>query len=226
MKQAATHLRSDAVVGELASGEGRLLFSLEQSQVKTYVAVDSSPVLLSALVERASKLDLEAERLCVIQKDLLKWTPAPETFDLLIFGAGTARLFDKTQRNTIFTSVRTALRKNGVFYVSTSESLASADRLITLGQMTLRGGENVVHFYDTALADKSAREIGFIVFPVGKPNAMARIFSSTVLNLPADELASELEFVGFSPIERIEREYKSASGIDEKTTSFIVSVEE
>ncbi len=226
VKQAGTLLRSDAVVGELASGEGRLLFSLPPTQIKKYVAIDSSPVLLGALVERASEMGLEADRVLAIQENLLTWDPEPETFDLLIFGAGTARLFDEDQRQTIFSSARKALKKNGLFYASTSESLAGVDRLINLGQANLRGRENVIFFYDTSIANDSAREIGFIVLPVGKPNASARIYRSTVLNLAADTLAAELHSADFSLVERIEREYKSATGMDERTTSFIVSVEE
>ena len=43
VKQAGTLLRSDAVVGELASGEGRLLFSLPLPKSRS-TAIDSSPV--------------------------------------------------------------------------------------------------------------------------------------------------------------------------------------
>ncbi|GGI14826.1 hypothetical protein GCM10007377_12860 [Galliscardovia ingluviei] len=144
VKQAGASLDSDAVVGELAAGEGRLLLSLSPNLVKTYVAVDSSPVLLSALVERASRMGLESGRVLSLQKDILTWEPTPEYFDLLIFGAGTARLFNESQRQAIFSSVRRALKKEGLFYISTSESLAGVDRLITLGQATLMGRESVV----------------------------------------------------------------------------------
>ena len=224
VKQASTRLDSGAVVGELAAGEGRLLFSLPPNLVKTYVAVDSSPVLLSALVERANKMGLEAGRVIPIQKDILTWEPEPDSFNLLIFGAGSARLFNENQRQTIFSSVRKALKEDGLFYISTSECLAEVDRLITLGQVTLGGQKNVIFFYDTSIMDDSAREIGFLVLPVGEPNAFARIYSSTVLNLSSDRLSMELKSAGFSLVERTERVYKSVAGINERTTSFIFSV--
>ncbi|MDO5034452.1 MAG: class I SAM-dependent methyltransferase [Actinomycetaceae bacterium] len=226
VRYAGEALPERATVGELAAGEGRLLFSVPAERVSSYVALDSSPLLLGALARRAAEMGVDAQAVQALHQDLLKWEPEPHAFDLLIFGAGTARLFDEGERARIFSQVRNALKTGGRFYVSTSESLASSDRLICLGETEVRGRKVVVYFFDTNMREKKAREIGFVVFPIGQAGVAARVYSSIVLDLTADELVGELEAAGLAVEERIEREYESAAGIAEVTTSLIARIKE
>lgn len=213
-----------AVVGELAAGEGRLLLSLPREKINFYSAIDTSPFLLSALMRRLDKLGIDPQCAQVCCQDLRTWTPDPTAFDLLILGAGTARLFSRCERLEIYKSVRTALKPDGHFYISTSESLDSPGRLVCLGQTVLRGRPIISYFFDVGSEDATSREIGFLVLPIGKQTSRARLYSSTVLNLSADELVQELESAGFLIVEKTFREHESLPGFHERTTSIIAKI--
>lgn len=225
VRQVGDLIPPNATVGELAAGEGRLLFSLPEDKVKIYTALDTSPLLLGALSQRAKDAGIPSEQIHILQQDITTWSPTPKTFDLLILGAGTIRLFPLSQRQTLYEIVHLALKPGGYFYISTSEPMNGQDGFVCLGQIRLRSSNVVVYFFESRLDNLAAREIGFIVFPIGKKNAIPRIYKSTVYDLACEELSTELQIAGFTLVDEITNKYENESGIYEKTTAFIVQKE-
>lgn len=221
VRQAGKLIPPRSTVGELTAGEGRLLFSLPTDKVETYAAFDTSPILLNALKRRATKTGVSAERLQVVRQDITQWTPNPASFDLLILGAGTIRLFSEVQREAIYSATYTALKSGGYFYISTAESTARKDMLICLGQLQLQGKNVVAYFGDIYLENREARETSFTVFPVGQ-RGIARIYNSLVYDMTSERLLAELKESGFTLVETFTKEYEDPNGNSEKLTSLIM----
>lgn len=221
VRAAGDLLDARASVGELASGDGRLLFALDERKIEMYYALDSSAALLSRLSHRATEKNLGAGQLETVCQDILTWQPEEAAFDLLILGTGTARLFEMEQRGEIFRQVRRALRPGGYFYVSTSESFKETDRLLCLGQVNLRTKDVVTYFYEGVLPNTDAREVGFVIFAASPQDESVRIYSSVVHNLSGEELCAEVQQAGFEIESVMEREYAGVAGFHERTTSII-----
>lgn len=219
--QAGKLIPPQSTIGELAAGEGRLLFSLPTDKVETYAAFDTSPILLNALKHRAAKTGVPVERLQVVSQDITQWTPNPASFDLLILGAGTIRLFPKAQREAIYSATYTALKPGGCLYISTAESIDRKDGLVCLGQLQLQGKNVVAYFGDIYLEDQEARETSFTVFPVGQPG-IPRIYNSLVYDVSSEKLLAELKESGFTLVETFTKEYEGFNGNSEKLTSLIM----
>lgn len=210
-----------STVGELAAGEGRLLFSLPADKVETYVAFDTSPVLLNALKQRATKTGVAAERLQVVSQDITQWAPNSASFDLLILGAGTIRLFPEDQRKSIYSATYSALKSGGYFYISTAESTGRKNGLICLGQLQLQGRSVVAYFGDIYLENQEARETSFTVFPVGQ-RGIPRIYNSLVYDMTSERLLAELKESGFTLVKTFTKEYEDPNRNSEKLTSLIM----
>lgn len=221
VRQAGKLIPPRSTVGELAAGEGRLLFSLPADKVEIYVAFDTSPILLNALKHRAAKTGVPAGRLQVVSQDITQWTPNPASFDLLILGAGTVRLFPEDQRKSIYSATYSALKSGGYFYISTAESTARKDGLVCLSQLQLQGKNVVAYFGDVYLKDQKAKETSFTVFPVGQPG-IPRIYNSLVYDMTSERLLAELKESGFTLVETFTKEYEGFNGNSEKLTSLIM----
>ncbi len=224
LARASEHLPENATVGELASGEGRLLLSLDSPNIREYYAYDTSPILLSLLQQRATRQGIPGEKVKTCCQDLLTWEPQADTFDFLLLGAGTVRLFDHQQRLKIYQRVHQALRSGGVFYISTSEPQNNHGTLFSLGQVNLNGKPVVPFFYAGEIPGQEAREIGFVVFDTDMMPKPARVYSSVVHNLSGDQLASELQETGFSIVNRTCRECTGLADSQELLTIITVKV--
>lgn len=221
VRQTGELIPPQSTVGELAAGEGRLLFSLPLTKVETYVALDTSPILLNALKRRVNKAGIPAGCLQVLRQDITQWTPNPVSFNLLILGAGTIRLFPEDQRKNIYSATYSALKSGGYFYISTAESVDREDGLICLGQLQLQGRNVVAYFGDIYIENREARETSFTVFPVGQ-RGIPRIYNSLVYDMTSERLLAELKESGFTLVETFTKEYEDPNGNSEKLTSLIM----
>lgn len=198
LRRISSTLPAKARVADLACGDGRMIWALETNKEYCISAIDNSADMLSTLADTARERgyrDIE-----IIQKDILSWQPNANSYDFIMIGAGSIRLFSRTQRESLYRTIRNALKTHGIFYVDTSVPFdAPPSRLVALEPYD-KGEQVYISFFFDCRGKESGeakREIGFVLTCVGSAEPWC-VYTSNVYDLNFEELEKEVEDSGLT----------------------------
>lgn len=192
LRRISSTLPAKAKIADLACGDGRMIWALAANKEYCISAIDNSADMLSTLADTARERgyrDIE-----IIQKDILSWQPNANSYDFIMIGAGSIRLFSRTQRESLYHTIRNALKTHGIFYVDTSVPFdAPPSRLVALEPYDKGDQTYIPFFFDhrTKETCEAKREIGFVLTNVEDVEPW-KVYTSSVYDVSFEELEKEI----------------------------------
>lgn len=181
---------------DLAAGSGRLTLPL-LALPRAVTALDSSPAMLGILSSRVgTRL---SSGLTFAEQDMIDFT-LPNSFGIVVLGATSVTLLDRSDRARLFGRVRAHLETGGRFLLSTTDTDGDGDQMPSAFQGIFHDAAGMpVPYYFSQEIDRRAgrRLVNFLVPSTSNAAARAVVFTSVVNRLSRRELASELQDEGF-----------------------------
>lgn len=184
--------RSGPAVLDLAAGSGRITLPLLRAG-KDVTALDLSPDMLARL-----RAELVADASCELVVGDMCDVDLGRSFDLIVLGATSITLLERSDRRRLFAAVHRHLAPGGSFLLSIAGRTASAslrastDREITVGPTV---------FLQSQQVEGTSRIVNWMPLPLPLPPGPVPVLTTRLQIVDEATVAHELRDAGFLPPE-------------------------